>query len=45
MEEIEAFMTDQFDPNRFVVRERFRFWSEMKHRPDETIQELAARIH
>jgi len=44
MEEIEAFMTDQFDPNRFVVRERFKFWSEMKCRLGETIQELAARI-
>jgi len=44
MEEIEAFMTDQFDPNHFVVRERFKFWSEMKRRPGETIQELAARI-
>ena len=37
-------MTDQFDPNHFVVRERFKFWSEMKRRPGETIQELAARI-
>ena len=44
MEEIEVFMTDQFDPNRFVVRERFKFLSEMKRRPSETIQELAARI-
>jgi len=41
MEEIEAFMTDQFDSNRFVVCEQFKFWSEMKHRPGETIQELA----
>jgi len=33
MEEIEAFMTDQFNPNRFVVRERFKFWSEMNADP------------
>ena len=37
-------MTDQFDPNRFVVREQFKFWSDMKRRPGKTIQELAARI-
>jgi len=44
MEEIEAFMTDQFNANRFVICERFKFWSEMKRRLGETIQELAARI-
>jgi len=44
MEEIEAFMTDPFDPNRVVVHEWFKFWSEMKRRPGETIQELTARI-
>ena len=44
MEDITAFMKDQFDPRRFVVRERFKFWSDMKRRPGETVQELAARI-
>ena len=29
---------------RYVVRERFKFWSEMRRKPGETIQELAARI-
>lgn len=42
--EIVSLMKDQFDPKRFVVRERFRFWSDMQRRPGESIQELAARI-
>ena len=44
LDEIVNFMKDQFDPKRFVVRERFRFWSDMQRKPGETIQELAARI-
>ena len=44
MDDIVAFMKDQFDPKRFVIRERFKFWSDMKRKPGETIQELAARI-
>jgi hypothetical protein len=44
MDEIVAFMKDQFDPKRFIVRERYKFWSDMKRKPGETIQELAARI-
>ena len=42
--EIAGFMKTQFDPTRYVVRERFKFWSEMQRKPGETIQELAARI-
>ena len=38
-------MDDQFDPKRFIVRERFKFWSQMECKPGESIQELAARIH
>ena len=37
-------MAEQFDPKRFVVRERFKFWSDMKRKPGETIPELASRI-
>ena len=44
MEEIVDFMKEQFDPKRFVVRERFKFWSDMSRKPGETLQELAARI-
>ena len=44
MDEIKEFMKSQFDPTLFVVRERFKFWSEMQRKPGETIQELAARI-
>ena len=43
LDQIEAFMREQFDPTRYVVRERFKFWSEMRRKPGETIQELAAR--
>ena len=44
MAEIETFMKEQFDPKRYVVRERFKFWSDMTRKPGETLQELAARI-
>jgi hypothetical protein len=44
MDEIVSFMKDQYDPRRFIVRERFKFWSDMQRKPGETIQELAARI-
>ena len=42
--EIGEYMKDQFDPKRFVIRERFNFWSSMRRKPGETIQELAAQI-
>ena len=29
MEEIVKYMKEQFDPNLFVVRERFKFYNEM----------------
>ena len=44
LEEIVDFMKAQFDPKLFVVRERFKFWSNMERKPGETLQELAARI-
>jgi len=44
MEQIVAYMKVQFDPTRFVIRERFKFWTSMQRRPGESIQELAARI-
>ena len=44
MVEIEEFMRDQFDPKRFVVRERYNFWKNMNRQEGESIQELAARI-
>ena len=37
MNDIQTFMAEQFDPKRFVVRERFKFWSDMKRKPGETI--------
>ena len=44
MNDIQTFMAEQFDPKQFVVRERFKFWSDMKRKPGETIPELASRI-
>ena len=44
LSEIVTFMKAQYDPKRFVVRERYKFWSDMQRKPGETIQELAARI-
>ena len=44
LNEIQGFMKSQFDPMRYVVRERFKFWSEMQRKPGETVLELAARI-
>nr|XP_009860205.1 uncharacterized protein LOC104266220 [Ciona intestinalis] len=41
---IGAFMKQQFDPKQFVIRERFKVWSNMQRKPGETVQELAARI-
>lgn len=42
---IAKFMRTQFDPTRYIVHERFKFWSDMKRRPGESILELAVRIH
>ena len=44
LDEIAEFMKGQFDPARYVVRERFKFWSAMDRKPGETVHELAARI-
>jgi hypothetical protein len=44
MDEIEEFLKEQYDPKRFIVRERYKYWSDMQRKPGETIQELAARI-
>ena len=44
LDEIVEYMKGQFDPTRYVVRERFKYWSSMNRKPGESIQELAARI-
>ena len=38
------FMEEQFDPKLFIVRERFKFWSDMQRKPGETLQEFAVRF-
>ena len=42
--EIQEVMFQNFNPKRIVVRERFRFWTEVKREPGESIQEIAAQI-
>lgn len=44
MTEIEEFLKEQYDPTRFLVRERYKFWSNMQRKPAETVHELANRI-
>ena len=42
--DLEKYMSEQFHPTHFIVRERFKFWSDMSRKPDESVQELASRI-
>ena len=44
MDQIVAFMKVQFDATRCVIRERFKLWTTMQHRPGEFIHELTARV-
>ena len=43
-EEIESHMLNIFNTVHFVVRERFKFWTECERAPGETIQELASKM-
>ena len=44
MEETVAFMDEQYELRKFIVQERFRFWSQKQFKRRETVPELAARI-
>ncbi|KAL5503460.1 hypothetical protein EMCRGX_G010414 [Ephydatia muelleri] len=44
-DEIVECMKGQFDPTRYVVCKRLKYWSSMSRMPGESIQVLAARIH
>ena len=44
MADITRFMQIQLDPKRFIVRVRFKHWSDVLRKPKETPQELAARV-
>ena len=44
LKKMEEYMEEQFHPTRFIVRERFKFWSQMDRKPGETALQLAARI-
>ena len=45
MDEIVTFMKTQYNPKQFIVHKLFKFWSDMRRKPGETLQELVARIH
>ena len=40
---LEKFMAEIYDPKKFVVKERFTFWSSMGRNSGESIQQLADR--
>ena len=42
--EIAEFMSQHYDPTKFTVRERYKFWSSIKRKPGETPTKLAARV-
>ena len=44
MDDIQHFMGEQFDLRRFVIRERYKFWSDLKRKTGEPLQELFSRI-
>ena len=44
LEEMVQFMGEHYSPKRFIVRDRFNYWSRMTRKPGESVQELAARI-
>ena len=44
MEKIIEFMAKNYDPKRFLIRDRYNLWHDMKRKPRETPNKLAARI-
>ena len=44
IDEIRTLMSEQFDPAKYVVQERYKFWSDMTRKQGETIKDLAARL-
>ena len=44
IENIARFMEGEYDLKCFTVQERFKFWSDVQHKPGEMVEELTARI-
>ena len=42
--DIAEFMFQQYNPTKFTVRERYKFWISIKRKPGETPTELVARV-
>ena len=43
-DQIAQFMKEQYNPTKFLVRERFKFWSSIGRNQGESIPQLVARI-
>lgn len=44
IDDIAEFMQTQFDPTWYIVRERYKFWSDMKRWPGESILDPVTKI-
>ena len=44
MDDIVKCMSEQYDQKCFAPRERYKFWSDLKRKPGESIHDLEARI-
>ena len=44
LDQLSSFMAEQYNPKRFVVRERYKFWTNTERKPGESVHDLAARI-
>ena len=44
MDQIQEFMRGHFDPARFVIQERYNYWSSPARWPGESLNELEARL-
>ena len=44
METLAQFMTEQYNPKLFVIRERYKLWSDFRKKHNKSVTEFAARI-
>ena len=43
--QITTYMNEQYSPKKYIIRERYKFWSSIKRKPNESpCEQLAARI-
>ena len=44
METLAQFMAEQYNPKLFVMRKRYKFWSDLSRKQNESVTELAVHI-